>query len=262
MADLPEKRDELQVIMEMMQEEDDFTAYRKQLPVEVRSRIDAQQRRIKHGLNSASLLVCPGYGECIFQKQCSIPKRYPDGRVDPGKPEHYPVGGPCVVEKGYYETRYTGYFTDPLLRLDPSSAIERGVAQDLANLDVLKRRAELVLGGGDRMKQGQDFLFIGEILSDREGDMQGEVISHAVTLHPAADIMLRIDNQKMKHMKQLNATREAQINTKIKMGEQQNKRSGNQEIIQIVAQTIKQLQKDTSHVIDLDAEMADLLTLK
>ena len=231
--------------------EDEFNQYVQQMPTAVRERVDRQHRRLKTGLKAGAILLCPGFVACKFKNHCTIPKRLVGGKVDPGKPEHYPIGLECVVERKYYEEQYIGYCSE--LFIDIESVTERGAAQELATIDVLKRRAQIVLSTGDHEGFGTDFMLTDKTYSDKAFDMDGDgdplLIGTTTKVHPAVGVLDSLERRKLKLLDSLMATREKKADYMAKIAEHKKSGSDTQRLVDIVSATLNKMKEGT--VIDV-----------
>lgn len=230
--------------------DDDYNRWMSSLPDQISTRIKKQQARMTTGLYASAILLCPGYLSCKFQSQCPIPIRHPDGTIDPGKPENYPLGQGCVVEQEYYQQQLLDYYDELDINLD--SALERVAAQELAAIDVLIRRADKVIGAGDSGSQGQDFLHVDESISDRDGSMVGQRIGTSTKMHPAVEVRERLAKRRSAVRKEFMATRADQAAYALKVGAENRKASESQRAIEIVEAAVKRLSKEMN-TIDIEA---------
>ena len=233
--------------------EDEFNQYVQQMPTEVRLRVDRQHRRLKTGLKAGAILLCPGFVACKFKNHCTIPKRLVGGKIDPGKPEHYPIGLECVVERQYYEEQYIGYCSELFIDLD--SVTDRGAAQELATIDVLKRRAQIVLSTGDHEGFGTDFMLTDKTYSDKAFDMDGDgsplLIGTTTKVHPAVGVLDTLERRRLKLLDSLMATREKKADYMAKIAEHKRAGSDTQRLVDIVSTTLNKMKEGM--VIDVTA---------
>lgn len=180
-------------------------------------RIRNHTARRRHGLHAVAPMVCMGPEKCLFIEHCPIPPTtefgapvYQEGsngeRVqDYGDLDDYPMGRPCVMEALYMQQKTIDYVEH--LEVDPANPIEMSIVNELALLDLIKNRCLMIMGKGDSMGQGRDFLKI---------DM-GEGGDHT-TLHPVADYMDRIERRREKWHDKLLETRKAKLDMATKLG--------------------------------------------
>lgn len=231
--------------------EDEFNQYVSQMPVEVRNRVNRQQSRLTTGLKAGAILLCPGYIKCKFKEHCTIPKRLGGGKVDPGRPDHYPIGLECVVERQYYESQYIGYCNELFIDLD--SVTERGTAQELATIDILKRRAQIILSTGDHEGFGTDFMLTDKSYSDKAFDVDNDgsplLIGTTTKVHPVVAVLDQLERRRMKHLEALMATRKERAAYMAKVAEHKQAGSDTQRLVEIVSKTLNKFK--TNDVIDV-----------
>jgi hypothetical protein len=78
--------------------------------------------------------------------------------VDPGPAAHYPIDQHCIAELLYLQAHTVALVQK--LGVDPLDPIEMPQLNELALIDLYKRRAAQILSQGDRTNQGQDFMLI------------------------------------------------------------------------------------------------------
>ncbi len=192
-----------------------YELWKQDLPPEVRARLTASNRVIKHGLQAVAPLVCKGLGGCPFPTACPIPVRDPEGLQELPQ-SHYPLGMSCVLEGEYMAQKIADYVL--YLRVDPANPIELGVVNELALLDLKKNRALLILSHGDRDGQGRDFMHVDEsTIGFAEGGTP--LISKTTKLHPVADYIDRIERRREKWLDKLMETRKAKADYAFKVGD-------------------------------------------
>lgn len=193
-------------------------AYIASLAPEKLQRIQNSVNSMRHGLQSVAPMMCVGPERCLFIEHCPIPPRNKYGapvmRKDKqvfGPITDYPIARPCVMEGFYMQQKIVDYVKH--LGVDPSNPIEMAIVNELATLDLLKNRALMVLGKGDKAGQGQDFLRV-----DITGFSENGTPSESTSLHPAAEYLDKIEKRRVIWLDRLVETRKSKIDAAHKMG--------------------------------------------
>ncbi len=199
------------------------TWFANQSPAKL-DRIQRRAQSLKHGMTVISPAKCWGPKKCPWFHSCPIP----DDPAKPGPASDYPIGMACVLESQYTAQRVIDYVED--LQVDPANAVEMSLINELALLDLLKNRAILILSGGDRLGQGQDLLAVDEVITgwDEDGNPR---MSRQTRVHPAMDILDKLEKRRGKILDKFMATRESKYKVF----------GGNQE-------TNSRLQQDIEHI--------------
>jgi hypothetical protein len=113
-----------------------------------------------------------------------------------------------VLEVEYLAQQVVSYMEQ--LDVQPDNPVEMSLVQELALVDLLKNRAVLVLSGGDTIGGGRNLLSVEEIVTgwDSEGNAR---TSQSVKIHPAMEILDRLEKRRTKIHEMMAATRERKL---------------------------------------------------
>lgn len=175
----------------------------------------------RHGLQSVAPTMCMGPNSCLFVEHCPIPNRTKTGGFilkENGKPDYgpnsdYPIARPCVMESLYMQQKIIDYVEH--LNVSPGNPVEMSIVNELALIDLLKNRALIILSKGDKKGDGQDFLKTDTISYDPETGQASETSS----LHPAADLIDKLERRREKWLDKLLETRKAKFDVANKTGQ-------------------------------------------
>lgn len=181
-----------------------YNRYLERIPQATKDRIQRKAHYMKNGLSTYSCLTCLGPEKCPFFHACPIPENH----SNPGRIEEYPVNDPCVLEVEYIAQQVITYMEK--LNVDPGDPIEMSLINELALNDLLKNRAVLILSGGDAKGGGRDLLSLEEVITGWEDDGTARVTQN-VRVHPAMDILDRLERRRTKVLDMMAATREKKI---------------------------------------------------
>lgn len=196
---------------------DVLKSYVDRLRPEKRARIANALKHVKTGLYSVAPITCPGFGKCPFQKHCPIPDYDEQGRKVIGPDSDYPINRPCILEATYIKHKTIEYIRH--LKVDGENPVEMGLVNELALIDLYKNRAAMILSGGDRSGQGQDFLLVDSTNVDNgNGEDSMMTMSTSTQLHPALTLIDQLEKRREKLLTQLIQTRKTQTEMSIKMG--------------------------------------------
>ena len=199
------------LIKSVQDQDPEYQKYLDRLSDKKRGRIARKHNNLQHGLHSAAPLTCSGPKKCPFIEHCPIPERV-NGKLDFGPLDDYPVHQPCVMEMLYMQQKIIDYITH--LEVDDLNPLEVAIVNDLALIDLYKNRALMILSSGDRQGHGRDLLRV-DITGITE---QGQELSTAA-LHPAVEMVDRLEKRRTKLMEQLLETRKAKVDTQLKLGD-------------------------------------------
>jgi hypothetical protein len=102
------------------------------------------------------------------------------------------------------------------LDIDPNNPIEISLANELATIDLYKNRSLILMSVGDKQGEGRDFLKI-----DITGFSESGDASTVSKLHPAADMLDRLERRREKLLTSLLETRKAKSDWLLKLGDPQ-----------------------------------------
>ena len=205
---IPSKEDAIAAITKV---EPEYKTYLERLSPEKRQRIVNSVNSIRHGLHAIAPMMCLGPSKCPIVEKCPIPDRNSEGTMVFGSDENYPIGRECILEKFYMQQKIIEYVEH--LNVDPANPVEMSVVNELALIDLYKNRALMIMSTGDKSGQGRDFMRI-DVLGFNEA---GETAESA-KLHPAVDMMDRLEKRREKWLEKLMETRKAKAECAIKVG--------------------------------------------
>ena len=195
--------------------QDSYDTYLKSMPSDKLTRVRNSINRIQTGVHASAPLTCLGPDNCPFIKKCPIPTVNPDGTLDKGNPQDYPLGKECIMEKFYVEQKIVDYLQ--YLDVDPNNPVEMSIVNELALIDLYKNRCLFVLSNGDRKGEGRDFLMVDVTGFNENGDR-----AETTKLHPVIDMIDRLERRRERWLERLMETRKAKADFMVKMGENQN----------------------------------------
>ena len=195
--------------------QDSYDAYLKSMPSDKLTRVRNSINRIQTGVHASAPLTCLGPDNCPFVKKCPIPTVNPDGTLDKGDPQDYPLGKECIMEKFYVEQKIVDYLQ--YLDVDPNNPVEMSIVNELALIDLYKNRCLFVLSNGDRKGEGRDFLMVDVTGFNENGDR-----AETTKLHPVIDMIDRLERRRERWLERLMETRKAKADFMVKMGETKN----------------------------------------
>lgn len=184
------------------------------------SRIRKSVSRMRHGLHSVAPIMCMGPKTCLFIEHCPIPPRTDsgapiknaDGSLNFGPEKDYPMARPCVMETFYMQQKIIDYID--YLNVDPANPVEISIVNELALIDLLKNRCLIILSKGDRKGDGRDFIRTDTVAFDPETGMKSEKSA----LHPAVEMMDRLEKRRERWLDRLVETRKSRVDMAHKMG--------------------------------------------
>lgn len=209
-----------QLVQSLYEIEQPYANYLDTLSPEKLNRIKTSVGRMRHGLHSVAPLMCMGPQKCLFIEHCPIPPRTTTGGpvmnergtqiVGPDK--DYPMARPCVMETFYMQQKIIDYVEH--LDVDPANPIEMSIVNELSLIDLLKNRALIILSKGDRRGDGQDFMRVDVTGYDSETGTKSE----STSIHPAAEMLDRLEKRRERWLDKLVETRKAKIDAAHKLG--------------------------------------------
>lgn len=188
----------------------EYQQYLDKLSEKKRNRIARQHNGMRHGLHAAAPLTCTGPKKCPFIEHCPIPEKR-GTEIHFGPLDDYPIHRPCVMEMLYMQQKIIDYIQH--LEVDEHNPIEVAIVNDLALIDLYKNRALMILSSGDRHGNGRDLLRVDITGITEQGQEQT-----SATLHPAVEMVDRLEKRRTKLMEQLLETRKAKVDTQLKLG--------------------------------------------
>jgi len=176
-------------------------------------RVNNSLNSIKHGLHAVAPVTCGGPTKCPFIAHCPIPTRQQKIDKDYGAAADYPLMLPCVLESAYQSQRILDYCQH--LQVDVNNPIEMSVVNELAVLDLHKNRALMIMSEGDRDGEGRDFLRQDHDYTE-VGD--GHELVKKTTLHPAFDVLDKLERRRERLLERLLETRKSRAEIDLKRG--------------------------------------------
>lgn len=192
-----------------------YDEYLQSLPKRKRDRLYKSLNSTKLGLHSVAPIMCGGPNRCPFISKCPIPDRDEEGELVYGDVSDYPVGNQCVLEKFYMRQKIIEYYQH--LNIDPGNPVEVSIANELALIDLYKNRALMIMSAGDRSGQGQDFMRVDVLGFNENGD-----VAEQAKLHPALEVVDKLEKRREKWLDKLMETRQAKAQWMLKVGGSQN----------------------------------------
>jgi len=201
-----------EAIAEIAEVEEDYVNYLDRLSPNKQLRIRNSVHSMSHGLHAVAPTMCLGPVKCVFVERCPIPERdETTGALVYGNDTDYPIGRECILEKFYMRQKIIEYMEH--LNVDPKNPIEMSIVNELALLDLYKNRALMILGVGDRGGQGRDFMRV-DIIGFNENGQAAEVAK----LHPALEVLEKLERRRDKWLTNLMETRKAKADWAAKVG--------------------------------------------
>jgi len=188
-------------------------AYLQRMAPERAERVRNSLASMKHGLHAVAPLTCGGPHGCPFVKHCPIPTQEEKASGKYGDIEDYPVALPCVLEQGYQRQKIVDYVQHLDVQLE--NPVEMSIVNELAIIDLHKNRALMIMSEGDRDGDGRDFLR--QDLDYTETADAYELVK-TTSLHPAFDVLDRLEKRRERLLERLVETRKSRIEIDIKRG--------------------------------------------
>lgn len=202
-----------QLLAALSTEDVEYADYLARLEPKKQQRLTVSLNRMKHGLQAVAPLTCQGPSRCPFVAHCPIPTVLEKTSGEYGSLDEYPMMMPCVLESMYQRQKIIEYVQH--LDVDPNNPIEMAIVNELAIIDLYKNRAMMVMSEGDRDGNGRDFIQRDANYAE-VGD--GHELIHTTSLHPAFDVVDRLERRRTKLVEQLIETRAAKANLALKQG--------------------------------------------
>lgn len=199
----------------LLEVEEEYDTYIDRLPEKKKKRLINSVNATKFGLHTVAPIMCAGPEKCPFVDKCPIPERDKDGDLVYGEARHYPIGNQCVLEKFYMKQKLIEYYQH--LNIDINNPVEVSIANELAILDLYKNRALMIMSVGDKSGQGKDFMRVDIIGFNENGD-----VAEQAKLHPALEVIDRLEKRREKWLDKLMETRKAKAEWMLRVGGNQN----------------------------------------
>jgi hypothetical protein len=200
-----------ELINNLMKVEDDYLNYYNSLTPDKKNRISNSVNGIHNGLQAVAPIMCMGPQKCPFIEKCPIPDRDSCGELVYGAKNLYPIGRECILEKFFIKQKMVDYVKH--LNVDPNNPIEMSIVNELALIDLYKNRALMIMSVGDKSNQGRDFMRV-DIIGFNENGEKAEQAS----LHPAVEMIDRLEKRREKWLDRLMETRKSKADWVAKMG--------------------------------------------
>lgn len=194
--------------------DDEYEAYLAKLDPELQKRIKLQVHGLTTGLRALAPLTCVGPHECPFIDHCPIPRRQPGQKPDLLTADAYPLYDDCVMERLYLQAKIASY--KEYLKVEDDNPIELSIVNDLALIDLYKNRATMIMSSGDKRGSGVDFMR--EDVEAIFGD-EGQIGENTKTqLHPAVDMIDRLEKRRERLLDRLMETRKGRLEAQKVLG--------------------------------------------
>lgn len=204
-------RSQEQAIAEIQQIEPEYMEYFTSLAPEKQQKITNSINRIQTGLHAVAPVMCLGPKKCPFVERCPIPDRDANNKLDYGPDANYPIGRECILEKFYMQQKIIEYVSH--LNVDPANPVEMSVVNELALIDLYKNRTLMIMAVGDKSGQGRDFMRVDVLGFSESGDK-----AETAKLHPAVDMLDRLERRREKWLEKLMETRKSKADWMLKVG--------------------------------------------
>jgi hypothetical protein len=200
-----------QAIANITEVEPEYMQYFDNLPPEKQKKIVNSINRIQTGLHAVAPIMCLGPNKCPFIDRCPIPERDSDNKLKYGPDANYPMGRECILEKFYMQQKLVEYVSH--LNVDPGNPVEMSIVNELALIDLYKNRTLMIMAVGDKAGQGRDFMRVDVIGFSESGEK-----AEQAKLHPAVDMLDRLERRREKWLEKLMETRKSKADWMIKVG--------------------------------------------
>ena len=210
-ATIPTKEEAIANITYM---EPEYTTYLDNLDPKKRRRITNSINRVQTGLHAVAPIMCLGPERCPFIAKCPIPEIDDVGELVHGDDSNYPMGQECILEKFFIQQKMIEYVNH--LNVDPGNPIEMSIVNELALIDLYKNRSLMIMSVGDKSGQGRDFMRVDVIGFNENGD-----IAETAKLHPAVEMLDKLERRREKWLEKLMETRKAKADWMAKIGTKQ-----------------------------------------
>ncbi len=198
-------------IEELAKVDKDYDSYIERLPAKKKERLINSVNATKLGLHSVAPIMCAGPEKCPFINKCPIPERDAEGELEYGDAREYPIGSQCILEKFYMKQKLIDYYQH--LNIDPANPVEVSIANELAVIDLYKNRALMIMSVGDKSGQGRDFMRVDILGFNENGD-----VAEQAKLHPALEVVDKLEKRREKWLDKLMETRKAKAEWMLRVG--------------------------------------------
>ncbi len=200
-----------QAIANITEVEPEYMQYFDNLAPEKQKKIVNSINRIQTGLHAVAPIMCLGPNKCPFIDRCPIPERDSNNKLQYGPDANYPMGRECILEKFYMQQKLVEYVSH--LNVDPGNPVEMSVVNELALIDLYKNRTLMIMAVGDKAGQGRDFMRVDVLGFSESGDK-----AEQAKLHPAVDMLDRLERRREKWLEKLMETRKSKADWMAKVG--------------------------------------------
>lgn len=200
-----------EAIEELAKPDSEYDDYINRLPAKKKERLINSVNATKLGLHSVAPIMCAGPEKCPFIEKCPIPERNNNGELEYGDAKDYPIGNQCILEKFYMTQKLIEYYQH--LNIDPGNPVEVSIANELAVIDLYKNRALMIMSVGDKSGQGKDFMRVDILGFNENGDT-----AEQAKLHPALEVVDKLEKRREKWLEKLMETRKAKAEWMLKVG--------------------------------------------
>ena len=208
LATIPDKDKAIAKIAEV---EPEYEDYLNNLPSEKKRRIINSINRVQTGLHAVAPIMCMGPVKCPFISKCPIPESNGTEDVVYGPDSNYPIGRECILEKFYMQQKIIEYVEH--LNVSPDNPVEMSIVNELALIDLYKNRSLMIMSVGDRSGQGRDFMRTDILGFNENGD-----VAESSKLHPAVEMLDKLEKRREKWYDKLMETRKAKADWMAKIG--------------------------------------------
>ena len=200
-----------QAIANITEVEPEYMQYFDNLAPEKQKKIVNSINRIQTGLHAVAPIMCLGPNKCPFIDRCPIPERDSNNKLQYGPDANYPMGRECILEKFYMQQKLVEYVSH--LNVDPGNPVEMSVVNELALIDLYKNRTLMIMAVGDKAGQGRDFMRVDVLGFSESGDK-----AEQAKLHPAVDMLDRLERRRERWLEKLMETRKSKADWMVKVG--------------------------------------------
>tara|TARA_B100000131_G_C18115097_1_gene610983 strand:- start:1577 stop:2374 length:798 start_codon:yes stop_codon:yes gene_type:complete len=200
-----------QAIANITEVEPEYMQYFDNLAPEKQKKIVNSINRIQTGLHAVAPIMCLGPNKCPFIDRCPIPERDSNNKLEYGPDANYPMGRECILEKFYMQQKLVEYVSH--LNVDPGNPVEMSIVNELALIDLYKNRTLMIMAVGDKAGQGRDFMRVDVLGFSESGDK-----AEQAKLHPAVDMLDRLERRREKWLEKLMETRKSKADWMVKVG--------------------------------------------
>lgn len=220
------------------------------------NRLNQSRKAYRYGLHASAPSICMGPDKCSFFQVCPFGYGFEIDEAGTRKPvfdsiDNFPIGSACLMEVNLIEDKLISYINE--FDIDPDSASELSLVNDLALIDLYKNRCVLFLSAGDRQSEGTDFLKVDLSFDPKHGTEIGRSYKE----HPVLSIIERLEKRRFKILEELLATRRGKMTlaSKLKKADDSSKMLNEIQKIREVVTNQKILANEESVI---DAEVLEI----